>query len=298
MDFEIFDESIGIEGYYNIIREAMFPNSTKFSFDMASFQIEERFYPKGSFFSRVRGVTQKKANEFLTGKININDFYPPRPNQIYIPEGRFNRAKDATMYLADHPFVAMKECDIVVGDFFLLSYFSLPKNMCFMHLEDNKDKISSLLYKLFKSRDKRFYPVINLIYSDLLKFDKHDGIAYDSTKVKTGYVDVDSWGLISSVTNFAIQNINIRNFKFEVSWLMYCDENFKPVQYAIYTPLSNKKTSQLSKLNYAGNKNKFIEATNRINDRLHEDKRRGKILLDRGNLKMSGETPFRIISKH
>lgn len=297
MNFEIFDESIGIAGYYDIIRNAMFPNSTEFSFDIVSFLIEERFYPKGSFFSRVRSISHEKANEFLAGRININDFYPPRPNSINIPEGRFNRAKNATMYLADHPFVAMKECDIVVGDFFLLSYFSLPKNMYFMLLKDNKDKITSLLYNLLKSKDKRFYPVINLIYSDFLNFDKHDGIAYDSTKVNSDFVDVNGWGPISSVTNIAIQNINIRKFKFEVSWLMYCDKNFKPVQYAIYTPLSDKKTNQISKLNYTRNKNKFIETTNRVNNRLHEDRRRGKLLLDKNSLKMSDETPVKIISK-
>ncbi|WP_312041378.1 hypothetical protein [Pantoea eucalypti] len=295
MDFETFDESIGTDGYYNLIRRVLFPNSRETSFTIAYFNAVERNYPKGSYFSRVRGLSHERANAFLNDKVDITEFYPPRPNVVNIPQGRFNQANNATMYLADHPYVAMQECDIKPGDFFLLSYFSLPKNMCFMHLEDGKDKVSSMLYNLFKSRDKRFYPVINLVYSDLVNFDKHDGIAYDSSKINVGYENLKRWGPISSVVNFAIQKDNIKNFKLAVSWLMYCDEDYNPVQYSIFTPLSNKKRSRLSKLNFKGNEKKFIALTNKVNDGLHEDSRKGKILMDRGNLKASNEIPFRII---
>ena len=60
-------------------------------------------------------------------------------------------------------------------------------------------------------------------------------------RVDTDYVDVICWGKIASVRNFAIQNEKIKNFKFEVSWLMYCDKNLRPVEHAMYVPLSNKK---------------------------------------------------------
>ncbi|WP_158526775.1 RES domain-containing protein [Pantoea sp. ARC270] len=297
MDFENFDESIGVAGYYDFIRKKFFPNSSEFSFDIANFQAEERYYPKGTYFSRVRKLTHEKAYDFFCGNINIDDFYPPRAHIIDIPEGRFNRAKKSTFYLADHPFVAMKECDIHVGDFFLMSYFSLPRNMCFMHLEDGKDDLSKLLFNLFKSRDKKFYPVINLIYSDFINFDKHDGIAYDSIKVNYDHVEINSWGPISSVVNFAIQNQKIRDFKLEVSWLMYCNEDFKPVEYSIYMPLSGKKRNRISKLNYRGNKKEYIKKTTEICARLQADSRKGEILLGKGKLKASNEIPFKIVDK-
>lgn len=42
--------------FYGIVREAMFLNSTEFTFSIASFQREKRLYPKGGIFSNVRGV--------------------------------------------------------------------------------------------------------------------------------------------------------------------------------------------------------------------------------------------------
>lgn len=70
------------------------------------------------------------------------------------------------MYLSDHPFVAMNECDIKEGDYFLLSYVSIPRRMCFIKLESKKDKLSKIFYSLLRSRDKGFYPLINLVYSN------------------------------------------------------------------------------------------------------------------------------------
>lgn len=37
INFDVFDESLGVNGYYGLIRNAFFPNSTSESFDLASF---------------------------------------------------------------------------------------------------------------------------------------------------------------------------------------------------------------------------------------------------------------------
>ncbi|EPI4983614.1 RES domain-containing protein [Klebsiella variicola] len=297
MDFNKFDESIGVEGYYRLIRDKFFPNSTPLSFDVATFRTEERYYRKGTLFSRVRKLSKTDINRFLNGSIKLNDFYPPRPHIFNIPEGRFNAKNEATFYLADHPFVAMKECNISTGDYFLLSYFSLPKDMCFMHLEDNVDPLSSLLYRLLKAQDTRFYSVINLVYSNLLTFEKHDGIAYDSIKVDKNHIEFDSWGKINSTTNLAISNQKIKSFKFELSWLMQCRDDYIPVQQSIYYPTSNKKRKNITRLNYRDNKRKFISISNKFSDKLLDISKKNRLLTNNGILKIPHETPFKIVSK-
>lgn len=297
MKFDVFDDSIGVIGYFQQIKSIMFPNSTEFSFDIAGFRASENTYPKGSYFSRVRKISQAKANEIIVGYVDINDFYPPRPHLNDIPEGRFNSMNSATMYLSDHPFIAMNECDIKEGDFFLLSYFSLPKNMCFLRLDAKGDKLSVILYNLLKTKDKRFYPVINLVYSELLKFDKHHGIEYDSTKIDANYIDENGWGPISTVKNYAIQNERIKSFKLEVSWLVTCGKNNKPIEHAMFLPLSNKKANQISTLKYSDNKSKYAYLTTDIKEKMQDNYRKGMRLIDRGGVEMSNETPFKIIYK-
>lgn len=225
-------DSIGFDGYYKLIKKTLFPDSTEFSYDAAAFRCELRTYPKGTCFSRVRLLNTQKATEFFHGKIVISDFYPPQPSMVDIPEGRFNLAKNTTMYLADHLYVAMKECDVSVGDFFLASVFSLKKDMSFIHIEDLEGDISSLFYEILRTKDKRFYPLINQIYSEFLKFSVHDGILYDSSKVEVG--DVDNVGTISSIVNLAIQKTNIDEFQFEHAYLMTCSENYTPVEWSIF----------------------------------------------------------------
>ena len=82
MDFETFDESIGTDGYYNLIRRVLFPNSRETSFTIAYFNAVERNYPKGSYFSRVRGLSHERANAFLNDKVDITEFYPPGPMSL------------------------------------------------------------------------------------------------------------------------------------------------------------------------------------------------------------------------
>ncbi|HEQ1856639.1 TPA: RES domain-containing protein [Providencia alcalifaciens] len=208
---------------------------------MRHFIANERYYPKGSLFSRVRCVDQDTALKFFNGDIALSDFYPPNPQKYDTSEGRFNAKKESVLYLADHPYIAMKECDVSIDDMFLLSYFSSQKNMCFLEIEDSAHPLSSLMYRLFLAKDKRFYPVINLVYSQLLKFDKYDGIVYKSTKAIDEKIMDDKWGEIHSIVNIAINAGNVKNFKFELSWLNSCGSNYFPIQYSIFYPLSNKK---------------------------------------------------------
>lgn len=295
MNFDVFDDSIGVSGYFKKIKSIMFPHSTPFSFDIAEFRASEKTYPKGTYFSRVRKVSQEKANEIISGHVDINDFYPPRPHLNYMPEGRFNSSNSATMYLSDHPFIAMQECDVNEGDFFLLSYFSLPKNMCFMHLDGKGDRLSIMLYNLLKTKDKKFYPVINLVYSELLKFEKHHGIAYDSTKIDANYIDENGWGPISTVKNYAIQNEKNKDFNLEVSWLVTCGKNNRPIEHAMFLPLSNKKKNNISTLKYRDNRKVYENKTNEIKEKMQYNSKKGNRLIDRGMVKISNEMPFKII---
>lgn len=295
INFDVFDESLGVSGYYDLIRSAFFPNSTSESFDLALFPANERCYPKGSLFSRVRWLDQDTALKFYNGDIALNDFYPPNPKNISTSEGRFNAKNESVLYLADHPCIAMKECDVSVGDFFLLSYFSSQRNMCFLEVENTDHPLSSLMYNLFLAKDKRFYPVINLVYSQLLKFDKYDGIVYKSVK----FIDKEGldkqWGDIHSTVNLAINSDNIKSFKFELSWMSICDNNYFPVQYSIFYPLSPKKSKKICKLNFRGNRRKFISLSNALNEKLHIKSQKGKVKLN--NLKMSEDIPFKIVKK-
>ncbi|WP_241649908.1 RES domain-containing protein [Rosenbergiella collisarenosi] len=293
--FDSFDESIGFDGYYNLIRKTLFPNSTESSYDASAYQCELRTYPKGTCFSRVRLLSNQKATDFFHGEIAISDFYPPQPSMVDIPEGRFNLAKNATMYLADHPYVAMKECNVSEGDFFLLSVFSLKKDMSFIHIEDLKEAVSSLFYELLRTKDKRFYPLINQVYSEFLSFDMHDGILYDSTKVELG--DVDNIGMISSIVNLAIQSANIDEFKFKHAYLMICSENYTPIEWSIFLPLNNKESKALSQLNYSGNEDEYVELSNKVKCDSAERKSLLRNFIDSGNLKSPNVIPFKIIGK-
>ncbi|WP_168197680.1 RES domain-containing protein [Brenneria corticis] len=295
INFDVFDESLGVDGYYSLIRDVFFPNSTPESFDLALFPANERYYPKGSLFSRVRRIDQDTALKFYNGYISLSDFYPPNPKKINTSEGRFNAKNESIFYLADHPYVAMKECDISVNDYFLLSYFSSQKKMCFLEVENGNHPLSNLMYRLFLAKDKRFYPVINLVYSNLLKFDKYDGLVYKSVKVVGEHKIKGNWEGVSSIINLAITSENIKNFKFELSWMNFCDSNYMPVQYSIFYPLSPKKSKKLFKLNFLGNKKKFISISMVRNEELHIKYRKSKGQLH--ELKVSDQIPFKTVMK-
>lgn len=47
MNFDNFDNSIGVDGYYKIIRSKFFPNESPDIFNIAGFHAEEQIFRKG-----------------------------------------------------------------------------------------------------------------------------------------------------------------------------------------------------------------------------------------------------------
>ncbi|CQH49948.1 TPA: hypothetical protein ACX6TX_004327 [Yersinia enterocolitica] len=296
MNFDNFDDSIGVDGYYKIIRSKFFPNESPDSFNIAGFHAEEQIFRKGTVFSRVRKLNNHEVNEFLNGNIKNSDFFPPQPDKVEVKEGRFNAKNNVVLYVADHPYVAINECEVKCGDYFLLSFLSLQKDMCFLHIHEGKDELSSILYSLFKANDKRFYPVINLIYSNLLSFDKYHGIAYDSVKVPIGYKN-SKFGTVESVTNIAISSDNIKDIRLEASWLEFYGRDDVIFEHAIFIPLSKKKNKKIRKIFYSENKDVFIETSNCIKSEMNLKKDRNKILLDKGCVNEFNKPPMLFVKK-
>ncbi|WP_180999175.1 RES domain-containing protein [Pectobacterium odoriferum] len=296
MMFENFDSSIGVEGYYKIIRSKFFPNEEPDSFNIAGFNAEEQIFRKGAVFSRVRKLSSNDVSRFFNGDISISDFYPPKSHIHEIRTGRFNSMDKSVLYVADHPYIAIQECEIKENDFFLLTFLSLNKDMCFLHIKENKGELSDLLFHLFKAKDKRFYPVINLVYDDLLSFDKYQGIAYDSVKVNAGYVH-SLWGKINSVKNIAISNDYMNHVSLKASWLEHYCVDDSVLECAIFTPLSNKKKNKLNKIFCKVDKNKFINLSNEIKEEMQSNELRNKILLDKGNVSSFDKPPVLLVNK-
>ncbi len=72
MNFENFDEEIGLDGYYRYIMNNFFPNSNENSFDFCQFKVERRFSKKGSRFFRVRKLTEDDLKRFFDKNEKIN----------------------------------------------------------------------------------------------------------------------------------------------------------------------------------------------------------------------------------
>lgn len=296
MNFEKFDDDIGIEEYYKSIRNCFFPNSNENSFDISGFLAEECIYRKGTVFSRVRRISHADACRFSSGDIKINDFYPPKPKIVNIPIGRFNKANNPVLYVADNPDIAIKECEIIDGDYYLLTFLKLRKDMCFLKIgQHDKDHRSQLLFNLLSTKDKRFYPLINLVYSDFLCFEKHHGIAYNSTKIKKFHTD-EKLGEIKSIVNIAIKNEHIVDVGLDTSFLAYM-HNGNAHYHSIFTPLSNKKRNKIKCINYFENKNLFIDNLMKENIRMHNEKYKNTRLLEKGNFQKFDGTPMKFISK-
>lgn len=294
--FDVFDEKIGVDGYYQIIRDKLFPKSTPDSIDAAAFPLQGQIFRKGSTFSRVRYISDEKIPEFLEGHVTRDEFYPPKSHKINIPQGRFNGASTRTLYLADHPFVAMKECDIKAGNYFLHSYIKLSTDMCFFAVEQGRDEFSDMIYKLLQSKDTKFYSVINRVNDDILKFEGFQGIAYGSVKVSEGHND-QTWGLINTTKNLAMSGEYIKDTELSVAWLSYCDEKGAIYQHALFKPLSNKKKNKLTRINFRDNKGLFVrESTKTMND-LNEGSRKTKLLLEKGYYSEFTQSPIKVLWK-
>lgn len=72
MEFDVFDESIGTEGYYRYIESQAFMHSTETGFDFANYNATGNFYRKGSVFSRVRKINEEMLTKFTNRNIDIN----------------------------------------------------------------------------------------------------------------------------------------------------------------------------------------------------------------------------------
>lgn len=241
--FEKFDPTIGVDGYCAAIRKYLIPDSMPDTFSSGVLPLELRTYCKGSIFSRVRRVRDEKLRTLLKNPLTVSDFFPPEGEVAQTRIGRFNAAGERTLYLADHAFVALKECGIEPGEHFLYSYFILKTDTHFIYTPPNTSKYTKLINSLLKSKDENFYPVITRIYNEYLKYDAHHGIAYDSVRVMEKHNDA-TWGEISSITNLAMDEEKLPAAYLQVGWLARCDEHYRPYHLKILLPnIKKKKTA-------------------------------------------------------
>lgn len=294
--FDVFDDEIGVDGYYEMFRAKLFPNSSPNSIDVAAFRLEGKIFRKGSSFSRVRRVSVEQAEKFVAGQITLDDFYPPKPHKMSIPQGRFNEGNRRVLYVAQHPLLAMKECELQTGEYFLLSYIELSIDMCFFYAVPGVDAFTDMVYQLLMSKDKKFYPVINRVSNEMLRFEGFHGIAYDSVKMPKGYID-EKWGAIAEPMNIAVSGEFIRKTKLDVAWLSYCGEGFVPFQHAMFKSLSNKKKNKITHISYWDDKARFIAEVTK--EQRRQNLNIGKIsrLLDRGSYQDFGHPPVKMLFK-
>lgn len=262
-NFDIFDPQVGVDGYCSAIRKYLFPNSNPFSFSLAAFSFESRTYCKGAVFSRVRGLSPERAKKFLTGSVSVSDFFPPTTETGKVSVGRFNEEGERKLYLADHPYVALKERGIEPGEYFLFSYFALKSDTHFVYADPDGSDFSRILYSLFKSSDERFYGVIRRVYNEYLSYDSHHGIAYDSVKVNKKQFDT-TWGEIKSVTNLAMDEKGFPAAYLRAGWLARCDENYHPQFLKMFVPVASRK-NRLTALAFNGNESKFESEYDKLN---------------------------------
>ncbi|EXR29133.1 hypothetical protein ACWPO4_04890 [Acinetobacter nosocomialis] len=287
MNFENFDEKIGLEGYYRYIMNSFFPNSNENSFDFCQFKAESRIFKKGSRFFRVRKLTEDDLKRFFNKneKINKKEFFPPKPEIIDI--GRFNSANERVLYLAEQAIVAIKECDIKNEDHFLLSIMSIKTDMSFIHLKkDNPNKLTQILYKLLNSSDRRFYPLINKIYSKLLDFTEMNGIIYDSVKFEGN----------SIFRNLVIKNEYIQDVSMVVSTLNLMVDG-KPLSKIIFKPNSQKKLNKIGRIFYSDNRKNFINESYAIFKSIDDNNLRLISHIENGLYKKEDINPIKIIEK-
>lgn len=294
--FYEFDEAIGTEGYYQLFRDKLFPNSTPESLDVAAFPLEGQIFRKGSLFSRVRRLRSEKIADFIAGEITKSDFYPPKASKVLIPEGRFNSPNVRTLYLADHPYVALRECGVNPGDYFLFSYIKLSTDMCLLFVKKGENAFSNLVHDLLKAEDPRFYSVINRINDDMLKFRGFHGMAYDSVKVSEGYVD-SAWGTIETTKNLAISEEYIADTELAVAWLCQCDERMTIYKQSLFQRISNKKKSKLRRLDCRDDMGLFIRESEKELKKLREGSRKTARLLGVGNFSKFNSIPVKVLQK-
>ncbi len=268
--FEKFDENIGTERYYTELKNKL-----------TIFSGECRTYPKGSTFSRIRYINEDEAEKFSKENLKKQDFYPPNPDEYRIPQGRFNAENVRVLYLADHPFVALKECNIKGKQHFLFSNIILSTEMHFLYIKESTHQATNMLYQLFNTKDTRFYSVINKISKDLLSLpicQGMAGIAYESVKVEIDYQD-RLWGSISSSTNLFISDTFISETDLVAGWMCDCDSSFKIFKHILFKPSDTQGSDELIRISYHEDQSSFISETTKIMKKnIDEDKKRKGLL--------------------
>lgn len=292
-NFEKFDPTIGVKGYYDAIRKYLMPDSTPDTFSFAELPFESRTYCRGSIFSRVRRIPNEKLEKLLKTPLKVSDFFPPASEAVQARAGRFNAEGERMLYLADHAFVALKECGVEPGEHFLFSYFVLKTDMHFVCAAPEESRFTRLLYSLFKSTDEDFYPVITQIYNSHFKQDTHHGIAYDSVKVEKSHFD-STWGEISSTTNLALREEKSPAAYLQVGWLAWCDEHYRPHYLKMLLPDAQKK-KRLKTLTYHDNKSRFVAEHAKEMERITQLRNQTKILIKRNNYEQVNTTPFKLL---
>lgn len=291
--FEKFDPAIGVDGYCAAIRKYLIPDSTPDTFSFAALPLESRTYCKGSIFSRVRRIRNEKLETLLKNPLAVSDFFPPASETVQTRAGRFNAVGERTLYLADHAFVALKECEIQPGEHFLFSYFVLKTDMHFVYAPPESSKYTKLINSLLKSKDESFYPVITRIYNEYLKYGTHHGIAYDSVKVIEKFNDA-KWGEISSVTNLAMDEDKLPAAYLQVGWLAQCDEHYRPHYLKMLLP-DIKKKKRLTTLTYHHNKSRFMAEHNKVEQRVAQLRNTTISSIKRNNYEQVNTTPFKLL---
>lgn len=194
--------------------------------------------------------------------------------------GRFNVQGERKLYLADHPFVALKECGIQPGQHFLFSYFTLKADTYFVDAETTGSEFAEILNELFQSEDKRFYEVINRVYESYLDHQEFQGIAYSSVRVPNKFND-EAWGEISSTTNLAMKEDHMPSAELVAGWLARCDELYRPSHLRMFASLNPKKKNRLTALTYHGNKSDFISSTKAMLDVVRDLRRKSELRIQK-----------------
>ncbi|WP_137213767.1 hypothetical protein [Pseudomonas sp. CFBP13508] len=280
MNFKQFDPEIGVEGYCSAIHDSLYPNAAPESIDLAGLRMVNRVYAMGSIFSRVRSIREVDIEHFLSGKVLIKEFLPPKKSVAPTSVGRFNYSGERKLYLADHPYVALMECGIKPGDYFLYSYFSFKVDAFFVEANVKGSTAKDLINSLFQSEDGNFYEVINRVYEKYFNYEGLHGVVYDSVRVQKGFKH-ETWGDISSTSNLAIKEQDLSLASFMGGWLARCDDHYRPVYLRSFSPMLNpKKKSKLSTVSYHQEKPKFKLEYSRVMKEVNRLRGFSKLRLD------------------